>query len=357
MHSESILREYARQADDRTIAAKMVQVYDSATSDPRAAQHVHRVSRYLLHVGDGCLGSDFRSYARTGVMTSRLRTEITAYQMCMLDDSMVEGPHSSIGRTNRHASKSSPAWWSATSRFQQNSDAREASEHDMVGRFEWFFQHWKILGQRSARKYRRGIMQRISTGDFRNMVYRSGLCNLADWSVLGLRQSAHKAKPKEQQATVTCIRQIQRDYARCVFRSGCTFTLPVSDHIAHVESMAAGRSVSGGQASSLKGVTVVSTDLAYKKHVMTASVADWRRMEVPIIMQTYASLGQADPSATSLDVYEEGFPEMIDLFAFATWKSLSTDVAQWHQEDSDHDGCIKLVKPEFVSARQWLSRE
>ena len=198
------------QADDRQVAAKMIDLYEHQRLDPEKLRVMHRVSKYLLACAEGCLGSDFRQYARTGVMSVALRTEVTAYQMCMLDDSMVEGPHSTIGRTSRCASTSTPAWWSATIRLEQNSQDRESKEEAMPGRFEWLFQHWKIMGQRSTRKYSKGIMQRISTADFKHLVYRSRQFNLADCSILRQRHASQKDQRKARGKDATTLRQPSR---------------------------------------------------------------------------------------------------------------------------------------------------
>ena len=70
------------QADDRTKAALFVERYDKAMADPATKLKVHRVSHYLA---SGALGLDLRAYATGSPMSKKLRTEITAYQLCMLD--------------------------------------------------------------------------------------------------------------------------------------------------------------------------------------------------------------------------------------------------------------------------------
>ena len=192
------------QADDIAVARDMVKKYDAAVSDPILAADVHRVSHYLLSSTKGCMGAVFRSYANTGLMTAKLRQEISAYQLCMLDDSFMEGPHARIGRTTRVAAKSTPAWWSASIRLGQNQAARQAADQATPGRFDFFFKRWKMLSQRNKRQYDRGVIQRIKTADFVNLVYRSGDVNLVDWSVLGMLKksfdsdAAAKKRQKEK---------------------------------------------------------------------------------------------------------------------------------------------------------------
>ena len=83
------------QADDRTKAALFVERYDKAMADPATKLKVHRVSHYLA---SGALGLDLRAYATGSPMSKKLRTEITAYQLCMLDGPMQESPHARISR-------------------------------------------------------------------------------------------------------------------------------------------------------------------------------------------------------------------------------------------------------------------
>jgi len=86
----------------------------------RSGKPLHRVAHFLLGEGPGQLGQDFAVWASGGAMSTRLRKEILAYQLCALDDAFVEGPHARVGRIARATPRPSPAWWSTTLRLDQN---------------------------------------------------------------------------------------------------------------------------------------------------------------------------------------------------------------------------------------------
>ena len=113
----------------------MVRRFDEASANPSLRPFIHRVSRYLMARGSGQLGEDFRAWDSDGRMTPRLHSELTAYQLCVLDDSFVEGPHASVSRVARSITKPSPAWWSATTRLEQNFREYDRSVSRSLGRF------------------------------------------------------------------------------------------------------------------------------------------------------------------------------------------------------------------------------
>ncbi len=80
------------------------------------------------YLAAGTLGEDLRAYVAGNSMTSLLRTEVTAYQLCMLDDSIQEGPHARISRIVTASRSGRPPWWSAGVRIEQNLEARASLE-------------------------------------------------------------------------------------------------------------------------------------------------------------------------------------------------------------------------------------
>jgi len=111
----------------------MVRRYDLASADPVSKQLLHRVSHYLLGTDSGQLGPDFRGWASDGQMSAGLRAEITAYQLCVLDDSFVESPHALVSRTARQSTLPSPSWWSSSVRFEQNFADYDSAARDALG--------------------------------------------------------------------------------------------------------------------------------------------------------------------------------------------------------------------------------
>ncbi len=65
-----------------------------------------------------------------------LRSEGTALQWCMLEDSMLVGAHALVSHAARAARARHSAWWSATVRLQQSWRALAASEEEAPGALE-----------------------------------------------------------------------------------------------------------------------------------------------------------------------------------------------------------------------------
>ena len=56
----------------------------------------HRVSVYFAGAGHGTLRADMEAHASGRGMSPRLRQEIIAYQLCMLDDTAADAVHRDV---------------------------------------------------------------------------------------------------------------------------------------------------------------------------------------------------------------------------------------------------------------------
>ncbi len=263
--------------------------YDKVLTNPTLTGSVHRVSHYLCSTTQpNALGHDFRSYASGEHMSTRLRTEITAYQLCVLDDATVESPHACVGQVLNRSSRSSVAWWSATIRLDQNISARRSLQLLARGRFTTLYKSWKALGQHIGRKYSRLTPKRITTTAFLQEVYRTGPHSRLDWSHLGLKVPVVPDAPVTKTVSIA-IREVQIDYMRRVCLPGQCFTVPTDTAFADLDDIAA----KGGQSTHFTQepicFQVVSTDVTKKRHVHTVSMVEIRRMHVPIVIQRFSA--------------------------------------------------------------------
>ena len=298
------------------MASRIVSSYDQHVSQHGNDSETHRVSRYVASAAPNCLGSYLRLFAKRGIMSAKLRTEITAYQMCILDDSFVEGPHASIGRAARAAPKGTNAWWSATLRLAQTCRMREAMD-SQPGRFAWYFARWKMLAQKEPGQYDRGRPAKKKTPDFCNFVYRSGFCSTQDWSALGLKAFRPQENRADRHADRSQVAALQRDYVRCVFRPGCIFSL-VNRAARNTQTLTTDNQDSDVMATaSHMYFQVVDTGLVRKKHVDSEALAAWRRMSCPAKVQ-YMRMWHGGRSAEDCaTVYQDEWPEPVDIMMLA----------------------------------------
>ena len=86
--------DFTNEADNRDKARRFIALYDQQKVDPSTCHKLHRESVHLASIDTGCLGVDLRKYVDGEEMSLKLRIEIAAYQLCHLDHTMQESPHS-----------------------------------------------------------------------------------------------------------------------------------------------------------------------------------------------------------------------------------------------------------------------
>ena len=148
-----------------------LQKYDEARANGILT---HRVSDLFCGEQHGSLRLDFEQWAHRGLMSIELRTWMTAYQLCCLDDGMQESPHGIITHIVASRPCSTPKCWSALYRYKQNLAAKRSLDINHPGRFNSLFQHWRMLfSKRSTLGAGRLIQPRKSIKrNFLEKVYR-----------------------------------------------------------------------------------------------------------------------------------------------------------------------------------------
>ena len=120
------------QADSPRVAAEVLQKYDESVSE---GYPIHRVSELFAGTSTGTLRCELEEFAASGIMSTRLRTEVTAYQLTLLDDTVAESPHATISRVVKGKTHSKPVLWSMELRFKQNAQTMESVDRLEPGIF------------------------------------------------------------------------------------------------------------------------------------------------------------------------------------------------------------------------------
>ncbi|MFM7980759.1 MAG: hypothetical protein ACKPKO_15710, partial [Candidatus Fonsibacter sp.] len=85
------------------------------------AQGVHHsVSISCVGSGLGTLRADMEARVAGHGMSPRLSHEIRAYQLCMLDDTVVEAVHRDVPRQAHRSPGATLHWWASSVRLDQN---------------------------------------------------------------------------------------------------------------------------------------------------------------------------------------------------------------------------------------------
>jgi len=207
------------QCEDQIKAKLFLTKFSEAKTQGRK---VHRVAEFFCGDGPGNLSEDFSNWADRGVMSTELRTWLTAYQLCSLDDSMQESPHGIIARYQKSRPASLPSSWSAFYRYRQTMQAKRSFDMNFPHRFGSLFTHWRslfamksTLGCRLA-KPRRALMQ---TAAFTQKVYRMNHFSFhVKGSPMKKEQDKFLASITDDKTPVTSIGKVVREYLRMVLK-------------------------------------------------------------------------------------------------------------------------------------------
>ena len=342
------------QADDRKIAAEMVRRFDLATADPELDKLLHRVSRYLMGTQQGQLGLEFRAWATDGRMSARLRKELTAYQLCVLDDSFVEGPHAKVGRSARATSKPSPSWWSSTIRLAQNFREYDRSVVEAPGHFDRYFDSWRLLGQSRASAYLAGQPARVRGRDLLRTVYRTEVEETQrDWTLLqSLADRTPEALPV---AKASDMEVLLKEFLLAVVVPGSVVEVCDTRGVSSAE-LTSGQSQVGGQALVVERhfYHVVSRTLVGKKFVSTETLATIKSMRIPVVLQRLALESPDGHSEEAvLFAVPEGVPEAYDIRTFGSYKDLLRGLRVWKVAAITDVGHLQLVDRRLPRNLDW----
>lgn len=330
----------------------MVRRYDLAKADPVSSKCLHRVSDFLLGSLPGQLGHDFRQWVAEGRMSARLRAELTAYQLCVLDDSFVEGPHARVSRAARQASRPSPSWWSATVRLEQNFREYDASVLESPGRFHQLFDAWKLVAQFRPSAYLSGQSPKVPPREFLRSVYRTGAQETQrDWtalSALTYRAEMPQVRPSDMEALL-------KEYLLAVFALGSVMEVIDTRGVSNAELVSGGAHFNHAPlVAARQFYQVVSRTLVSKKFVSTENLARLRGMRVPVVLQRLAvCVDEGQDLPPSLTADPEGFPEVRDVRILGSLRDLRRGLHVWSVHAVAATGSLELVDRRCVSSFSW----
>ena len=330
----------------------MVRRFDEAIENRVRQKTLHRVSRYLLGSQPGQLGPEFRAWASAGRMSDRLRTELTAYQLCVLDDSFVEGPHAQVGRIARQTTKPSPSWWSSTLRLEQNFREYDRSVPEASGRFGRLFDSWRLMAQSRPSAYISGKPARVLRRDLLRSVYRTGAAQTQrDWTVLQpltdkSSEALRAAKPTDKEVLI-------KEYLLAVFVPGSVVEVSDTRGVSLEELLSGQASEGSGEAlvRERRFYQVVSRTLVSKRFVTAEGLARLRRMRVPIVLQRLVP--QAPDGQGALLAVPEGVPDARDVMSEGSWQDWRQGMHSWTVDSVTDAGSLRLVDRRSHAELAW----
>ena len=289
-------------------------------------------------------------------MSDRLRTEVTAYQLCVLDDSFVESPHALVSRTARQSTLPSPSWWSSSVRFDQNFADYDSAARDAPGQFEQLFETYKLIAQYRQSRYLSGQQRLCSEKELLRWVYRTGAKETQfDWSVLSALTDRADA-PAEKFPDMEVM---LKEYLLALCVPGTVVEAKDSRSVSSPELLS-GAARDSDEPALLAARTlyqVVSRSLVSKRFVSTETVAKMRAMRVPVVLQRLAlqdDEGQELPA--SVVAYAEGVPEVRDVRFLGSVQDLRQGLHSWTVQSVADDGGLVLVDRQPLGQLAWTPR-
>ena len=192
-----------------------LQKYDEAKVN---GVRTHRVSDVFCGEQAGSLRHDFKRWVNEGVISIDLRTWLTAYQLCCLDDGMQESPHGIITKIAMSRPNSTPKCWAALYRYKQNMDLKRSLDMIHPGRFNSLFQYWGLIFSKRPTFGPSRLVHPRNLGQkkFFERVYRMNDFAFSSMGTMKKDQEQFHRDTTDHTLAVTLTGKMTREYLRMV---------------------------------------------------------------------------------------------------------------------------------------------
>ena len=305
----------------------------------------HRVTSYFCEDVDGSLRSDLLRHVAGMGMSSSLRSEIRAYQMCKIDDTWAEAAHRDISGFKKRSAASKVAHTAASQRLAQNLARYDAMAPCERGQFYELLKKHQAVGQTIPKRALalRRVKKKASL--LHGQVYRSDVDALRDWGAeLGPSISALPDKPSQRRSVAT---RLQLEYLASAIEDGEVLSLPLVSDEAYAQ---VARAALQDRPALLRNAPakewsyfIVIVKAAKRKKQMRTAALERDNMLLPVSLQRMALWPAGlDEDPPQLLAYYDGYPHIADVFHLAPWPVLRSGLLKWRAGASSVSGCVSL---------------
>jgi len=151
-------------------------------------------------------------------MSTALRTWITAFQLCCLDDGMQESPHGIITGFANRKKRSLPRHWAALFRHAQNMDLKRSLDMNHPGRFSALFRYYRLLFSKKPTYGSQTLVhpRQLPRAKFGERVYRMNDFSFYQFGSVKKEQAKFLLSVTDETQTISSQGKIFREYLRMV---------------------------------------------------------------------------------------------------------------------------------------------
>jgi hypothetical protein len=339
-------------AEDRIVAQRCIQLYDTQVNDPALEPWVHRVAHHYLSPSSA-LGAAFRQHADGGPMSDMLARELGMLSMVPLTEQPAEALHRDISRCFQVAAHAQVPWAAGTLRLEQNiADVEAAPGGAKNEEFREAWHHWKSLmksGSPHVKKVQQS--QRVGRTHYLKSAYRYGQQCLKDWSHV---EALGPLPPAALPAASVLTTQIMADYVKALFQKLGVYTVPCikditpaqrhqlitrgADAAALAEPLAAARLTCFRVVDTNPGQKRVLRQQLIAERLRKASAPQGGSSSVEMLVQ-FMELCPGD--GPGLQCFYFKAPERIDMMKLAAFQVIKTCAKKWQPAvHSGPSGCL-----------------
>lgn len=354
IHNSTLI---AYKVDDPDKAITFIEKYDALVA---TARPTCRISDIFCGRQSSSLRHDFENWAYHRIMSTRLRTTITSYQCCMLDDSFQESPHGIITALAKRATNSGPSWWSANFRFKQSMDIKRVLDSHCSSRFSDLFRHWRLLFSRRPTGKQLKHPRKFIRKDFIKKVYRCDEYAFHNLNIVKKVQEKFLALSSEEIHPLQHNAKMVQEYYNIVLTDNSMFSF-----IDTVTTSNAALTGVNGPMQELQlpkppeTFQLVSSDFNNKKTIRTADVRADLALKAPVMVNKFDFWNYNGDHSSQNFVFAHGLPVVVDVMAAPNSSAMvrrMKSLVQWSVErNSDVKGTVCIHSPVPVISRPWIS--
>ena len=342
------------QVDDPAVAALLLQEHDDLVAN---CQRPHRVTEFFCGRGKGSLRPDMEAHAAGQGMSSRLASEVRAYQLCKVDDTWAEAAHRDVSNLTKRATAAKVAYTAASLRLPQTLAMLEKAQPAFVANFCDFMRKYKAIGQMAARPARALRSAHKKVRVLQSFVYRTDRAGHRDWG-MDLDQTLQMLDNRSVQRR-SMVQRLQLEHLASAVSNGDMLSLPCAEILQQVESAplaSVPALLHQGPTAADTFFQAVDVNAGRKKQLRTAAMGKRHAsMAKPILLQrtsVWATRSEANAPrqvTEPLVVFNDGYPEIVDLLDMASWRALRHGLRKWQVGPAQLLGCVALSAPSLAS--------